>query len=63
MSDPDLVRDVFGIALPPERTAENLAAFAEVLEEIAKLRALDLSSVQPAVVFRPLSPGRTEDDV
>jgi len=63
MSDPDLVSDVLGIALPPERTAENLAAFAAVLTEIAKLRVLDLSSVHPAVVFRPLSSGRTDGDV
>jgi uncharacterized Ntn-hydrolase superfamily protein len=34
----DLVRDVLGIDLPPERLAENLAAFARILEEIGTLR-------------------------
>lgn len=54
-TDLDLVQDVLGIKLPVERTAENLAAFADVLAEIEKFRALDLRDVHPAVIFRPLS--------
>lgn len=34
--------------------AAVLAAFQSVAEEIAKLRALDLTDVHPAVVFSPL---------
>lgn len=62
MTDPDLWRDVLGIRLPPVRVAENLAAFAVILGEIAKLRDLDLGAVHPAVVFRPLSGGRFDDN-
>ena len=56
----DVVRDVLGIDLPDERHAENLAAFARILEEIAKLRALDLTDVHPCVVFDPTAPYRRE---
>ena len=51
MKNPDLVRDVLGISLEPERVEENLAAYADILQEIAKLRTLDLSDVHPAVIF------------
>ena len=57
---PDPVRDVLGIDLPPERLAENLAAFARILEEIEKLRALDLADIHPSVVFDPTVPYRRE---
>ncbi len=63
MSEPeplDLVRDVLGIDLPPERLAENLAAFARILEEIRKLRALDLTDIHPSIVFDPTAPYRRE---
>jgi len=63
VSDPeplDLVRDVLGIDLPPERLAENLAAFARILEEIGKLRALDLTDIHPSTVFDPTAPYRRE---
>ena len=55
MKNPDLVRDVLGISLEPERVEENLAAYAEILQEIAKLRTLDLSDVNPAVTFSPIA--------
>jgi hypothetical protein len=54
----DLVRDVLGIELPPEDLAENLAAFARILEEIRKLRTLDLTDIHPSVVFDPTVPYR-----
>jgi hypothetical protein len=57
---PDLVRDVLGIELSPERLEENLAAFARILEEIQKLRALDLTDVHPSIVFDPTAPYRRE---
>lgn len=57
-SRPDLIRDVLGIDLPSERLEENLAAFARILEEIQKLRALDLTDVHPSVVFDPTAPYR-----
>lgn len=57
---PDLVRDVLGIELPPERLEENLAAFARILEEIQKLRELDLTDVHPSIVFDPTAPYRRE---
>ena len=63
MSEPaplDLVRDVLGIDLPPEQLAENLAAFARILEEIQKLRALDLTDIHPSIVFDPTAPYRRE---
>jgi hypothetical protein len=56
----DLVRDVLGIELPPEHLAENLAAFARILEEIRKLRTLDLTDIHPSVVFDPTVPYRRE---
>jgi hypothetical protein len=56
----DLVRDVLGIELPPEDLAENLAAFARILEEIRKLRTLDLTDIHPSVVFDPTVPYRRE---
>ena len=55
MKNPDLVRDVLGISLEPERVEENLAAYADILQEIAKLRSLDLSDVNPAVTFSPIA--------
>jgi hypothetical protein len=56
----DLVHDVLGIDLPPERLAEDLAAFARILEEIGKLRELDLTDIHPSIVFDPTAPYRRE---
>jgi hypothetical protein len=56
----DLVRDVLGIDLPPERLARDLAAFARILEEIGKLRELDLTDIHPSIVFDPTAPYRRE---
>lgn len=56
MSDP--YEPVFGLDLPPERLQEVLAAYADILAEIRKLRALDLTDVHPAIVFEPTAPYR-----
>lgn len=56
----DLARDVLGVDLPPDRLGENLAAFARILEEIRKLRELDLTDIHPSVVFDPTAPYRRE---
>lgn len=47
----DPIRDVIGIDVPPERLAENLAAYRDILAEIRKLQSLDLTDVHPAIVF------------
>jgi hypothetical protein len=51
----DLWADVVGLDLPePERVA-LLAHFRTIANEIAKLRALDLTDIHPAVLFDPTS--------
>lgn len=49
----DPYKDILGIDLPEERVAENLNAFRSILDEIRKLRRLDLTEVHPAVIFEP----------
>lgn len=59
MSTPlDPFKDILGIDHTPERLAENLASYADILREIQKLRALDLTEVHPAIVFEPTAPYR-----
>jgi hypothetical protein len=53
-----LLREVLGIGPEGERLRENLAAYRVILEEIKKLRSLDLSDIHPAVVFDPTLPYR-----
>lgn len=53
--------EALGLDLPAERRAAVLAAFQSVAEEIAKLRALDLTDVHPAVVFSPLPANEQEE--
>ena len=62
MKKPDLVRDVLGISLEPERVEENLAAYADILQEIVKLRTLDLSDIHPAVIFSPIAAVKRDDN-
>ena len=61
MKKPDLITDVLGISLKPERVEENLNAYADILQEIAKLRTLDLSDVHPAVIFSPIVVTKDKD--
>lgn len=42
-----------GTSLGMERLQAVCAAYAPMLEEIAKLRTLDLADVHPAVIFEP----------
>lgn len=42
-----------GTALGMARLQEVCAAYGPVLEEIARLRTLDLADVHPAVLFEP----------
>lgn len=42
-----------GTNLGPARLRQVCAAYAPMLEEISKLRALDLADVHPAVIFEP----------
>jgi len=58
MQDPDPWKDILGIDLPPERLQEVLAAYRDILAEINKLRALDLTDTHPAIVFEPTAPYR-----
>jgi hypothetical protein len=56
MNDP--YKELFGLDLSPERLQEVLVAYAGILGEIDKLRALDLTDVHPAIVFEPTAPYR-----
>jgi hypothetical protein len=53
--------DILGVELDPERRAVVLEAFRDVLAEIRKLRALDLTDVHPCVIFEPSAPYRRAD--
>ena len=52
---PNWMRDVLGLDLDPERRTAVLAAYRDVLRELEKLRALDLTDVHPAIVFSPIA--------
>jgi len=54
-NEEDVLRDILGLHVDAARRSEVLAAFRDVLREIEKLRALDLSDVHPAVVFQPVA--------
>jgi hypothetical protein len=60
MTTPDPIRDILGVDLPAERLAHNLQAYAPILQEIRKLRALDLTDIHPAVIFEPTAAYRRE---
>jgi hypothetical protein len=47
--------ELFGVYVSQDRLTENLASFRAIWTEIAKLRELDLTEVQPAVIFEPLA--------
>lgn len=54
----DLLARLSGTPLDAARLAEVLQAYAPIFEEIAKLHALDLADVHPAVIFEPTAPYR-----
>jgi len=64
MSDTPLdpFKDLLGVDFTPERLQQNLESFRPVLDEIRKLRALDLADVHPAVIFEPTAPYRRGAD-
>jgi hypothetical protein len=53
MEQLDLIKDILGLDVDVERQEAVLEAYRDVLREIEKLRALDLTDVHPAVVFAP----------
>jgi hypothetical protein len=59
---PDPYRDIMGIDQDSARLAENLAAYADILAELQKLRRLDLTDIHPAVVFDPSWDNGAADD-
>jgi hypothetical protein len=62
MDIPDSFKDIIGVDFAPDRLRENLAAFRDIGREIAKLRALDLTDVHPAVIFDPTTVYRDGGD-
>lgn len=46
-------RDILGIELDEARRAEIVEAYSSILDEIKKLRALNLTDVHPSVIFEP----------
>jgi len=55
MDDSELgvFKELLGLQLTPERLQENLAAYRAILEEIHRLRSLDLTEIHPAIIFEP----------
>ncbi len=49
----DLLARLSGTPLDAARLAEVIKAYEPIFEEIAKLHALDLADVHPAVIFEP----------
>lgn len=49
----DTLARLSGWPLDAARLREVVAAYEPIFEEIAKLRALDLADVHPAVIFEP----------
>jgi hypothetical protein len=54
----ELLARLAGTPLSPERLAQVLQAYEPIFAEIAKLHALDLTDVHPAVIFEPTAPYR-----
>ena len=54
--------DILGLDLPADRLNEVLDSFRSVLEEIRKLRELDLTDIHPCVIFEPTAAYRKERD-
>lgn len=49
----DLIKDISGLPLPSERMEELIEKYQPILDEIKKLRSLELKDVHPAVYFDP----------
>lgn len=50
--------DILDVHVDAERLEINLNTYRSILEEIKKLRELDLTDVHPAVIFDPTAPYR-----
>jgi putative NADH-flavin reductase len=57
----DVWTDILDVQVSPERLKQNLASYTEILDEIKKLRALDLTDVHPAIIFEPTAPYRNTE--
>lgn len=57
----DPFKDILGVDHTPERLADILASYTDILREIQKLRTLDLTAIHPAVVFEPTAPYRQSE--
>ena len=55
---PEFFRDLFGIGPEGERLGANIEVYRDILREIARLRALNMTDIHPAVVFDPTLPYR-----
>ncbi len=53
--------DLLDVQVTAERLSENLEAYKEILQEIRKLRNLDLTDVHPCIIFEPMTPYRQTD--
>ena len=58
----DVWTDILDVQVNPERLKKNLASYTEILDEIKKLRTLDLTDVHPAIIFEPTAPYRGTDN-
>jgi hypothetical protein len=56
--DDDTLQELLGTRLTADRFAAVIAAYADVLVEIGRLRELDLTAVHPAIIFEPSAPYR-----
>lgn len=54
---------ITGLPLATERLRELINEYQPILFEIAKLRALDLTAVHPAIVFEPTGLGVGVDPI
>ncbi len=54
-----LLAQLSGTPLDSERLQAVLTAYAPILDEIARLRTLDLRDVHPAVIYEPTAPYRS----
>lgn len=48
------LRDIVGLDVDVERQSAVIGAYRDILVELNKLRALDLTDVHPAVIFSPI---------
>jgi hypothetical protein len=52
-------RDILGLNVDESRRAEVVAAYVSVLDEIKKLRELNLTDIHPSIIFEPTAAYRT----